>query len=88
MGRKQKVLPGVLPPKVEKLDELAQDYEEIKNERCALSAKEREAKQKVETYMISNKISNYRVNANTSFFIEEEKHLKIMKSKSESEDDE
>lgn len=85
---RQKNIPGVVAPEVEGLQSLAEDYNEIKNERCSLSQKEREAKQAVRDYMVEHGINSYRVNETTSFVIEEgEKKLKIVRSKSEADDE-
>lgn len=84
---RQNNIPGTVPSEIEHLQKLAEDYEEIKNERCALSVREKEAKTAVETYMIGKDIREYRVNSKTRFVIEEgEKHLKIVKAKSKDED--
>jgi len=86
---RQKKIPGVLPKRIEKLETLAEDYEEIKNERCEMTRKEVTAKKAVEGYMIEEKIKEYSVNSTTTFVIEEgEKHLKIVKSKMKESDDE
>lgn len=73
---KQAEIPGTTPKRNAKIDALAEEYQEIKEKRMALTTKEVEAKAKLVAAMDEAKLKAYK-NDDLTVSVEEKENVKV-----------